>query len=60
MNKALLTSNSNEWETPDELFQELNAEFGFTLDAASTDRNAKCIKHYTKDDDGLAQNWGVK
>ena len=31
--------------------------FHFTLDAASSDENAKCNKHFTTKDDGLKQNW---
>ena len=57
MNNALLSSNSNEWETPQKLFDRLNSEFHFTLDAASTDENAKCPKHYTKKDEALLQDW---
>lgn len=57
LNKGLLTSNSCEWETPQYLFDELNREFHFTLDPCSTDENAKCKKHYTKDEDGLNQDW---
>lgn len=56
--KGLFSSASNEWETPQELFDELDAQYRFTLDAASTDENAKCERHYTQDCDGLAQNWG--
>jgi site-specific DNA-methyltransferase (adenine-specific) len=37
---------------------ELNKEFRFNLDPCSTHENAKCDKHFTKEDDGLAQNWG--
>ena len=33
---AALSSNSEEWETPRALFEELNKEFNFTLDAASS------------------------
>lgn len=51
-------SDSNEWATPQELFEKLNEEFKFTLDPASTDDNAKCEKHYTKEDDGLSMDWG--
>ena len=37
MNSALMFSKaSDEWETPVETFNELNAEFGFDHDAAST------------------------
>lgn len=46
-----------EWETPQHLFDELNAEFGFALDVCATPCNAKCARYYTEDDDGLAQPW---
>ena len=44
--------------TPDGLFRQLDAEFGFTLDAASSDLNHKCDRYFTVDDDGLGQDWG--
>lgn len=50
-------NKSNEWETPQTLFDELDREFHFTLDPASTDENAKCLKHYTMKDDGLSKSW---
>lgn len=56
--KGLMSSNSNEWATPDDFFQELNNEFHFTLDPCSTHENAKCEKHYTKEENGLEQSWG--
>ena len=43
--------------TPQEFFDKLNAEFGFTLDVCATNENAKCESYYTKQDDGLAQPW---
>jgi phage N-6-adenine-methyltransferase len=57
MNGGLFSSASNEWETPQELFNSLNAEFGFTLDPCSTPKNAKCAKFYTIDNDGLSKDW---
>ncbi|MFR5092739.1 MAG: DNA N-6-adenine-methyltransferase [Adlercreutzia equolifaciens] len=36
------------------MFSALDSEFHFTLDAASSDANAKCERHLTKRDDGLA------
>ena len=57
MNDALFSSNSHEWETPQELFDELNAKYHFTLDPCATAENAKCAKYYTKDDDGLTKDW---
>ena len=52
------SSKSDEWETPQELFDRLAVLFGpFTLDPCATPANAKCAKFYTSDDDGLAQPW---
>lgn len=55
--RGLRTSLTPEWTTPRDLFDELDREFHFTLDVASTDENALCERHYTKDDDGLSQPW---
>lgn len=52
------SSNTNEWATPQKLFDDLNEEFHFTLDPASTHENAKCEKHFTMEEDGLQQSWG--
>lgn len=60
IDKVLFSSEKTNWETPTEFFDELNAEFHFELDAASSDENAKCLDHYTIEDDGLAQDWGDK
>lgn len=55
---GLMSSNTPEWATPQSFFDALNREFSFTLDPCSTHENAKCEKHYTKEDDGLSQSWG--
>lgn len=57
INNGLYTSATDEWETPWEFFLLLDNEFHFTLDVCSTDQNAKCEKHYTKEQNGLAQDW---
>ena len=54
---TLYSSRTDEWETPQDVFDALDAEFHFTLDPACTDDNAKCAKHYTKEQDGLKQSW---
>lgn len=51
------SSKSNEWATPQWLFDSLNREFRFTLDPCSTDENAKCKRHFTLAEDGLSQDW---
>ena len=56
--RGLMSSNTPEWATPMAFFKELDKEFHFTLDPCSTHENAKCEKHYTKEDDGLKQDWG--
>lgn len=58
MNAVLFQSNSDEWSTPNELFEALDSEFHFNLDPCSTDENCKCELHYTKETDGLSKNWG--
>ena len=57
MNMALLSSNDSCWCTPKDLYDKLNDEFCFALDAAATDSTAKCAKYYTPQDDGLAHTW---
>ena len=57
MNPELMFSSEKDyWETPQSLFDELNAEFHFTLDAAASDTNHKCEKYFTEQDDGLRQS----
>ncbi len=53
----MLSNKSDEWETPQDLFNKLNNEFHFTLDPCSTDYNHKCAKYYTMESDGLIQDW---
>lgn len=48
---------TSEWGTPPKIFDPLNEEFGFTLDAAASDENALCEDYYTKEDDGTFQDW---
>jgi len=57
VSKTLFSSDSAEWETPWELFNQLNDEFGFTLDVCATPENAKVPNFYTKADDALKLRW---
>ena len=45
------------FETPQWLYDVLNAEFGFGLDAAATKECHKCEVYLTPDQDALKQNW---
>ena len=51
------SSASNEWNTPNALFDHLDNEFNFTLDPCSNGTNNKCSKYFTIHDDGLVQDW---
>ena len=55
--ETLFSSASWEWATPQDLFDELNEEFHFTLDPCANDSNHKCEKYYTKEQNGLQQDW---
>ncbi len=51
------SSQTPEWETPADLFAELNDIFHFDLDACATSENAKCPRYFTIEDDALTQEW---
>ena len=53
----MLSHKSDEWYTPQDLFDRLHQEFNFTLDPCATDENHKLPKYYTQEDDGLTQDW---
>jgi phage N-6-adenine-methyltransferase len=55
------SSATCEWETPQDLFDELARIFGgFTLDPCATPENAKCHRFFTAAEDGLRQSWTGK
>lgn len=51
------SEKSIEWATPQDLFDELDMEFRFTLDSCASKENAKCSRFYTKEEDGLTKDW---
>jgi site-specific DNA-methyltransferase (adenine-specific) len=57
MQQSMLTSKKQFYETPPDLFRELDNEFKFTLDPAAEPETAKCEKYYTIHDNGLFQSW---
>lgn len=54
---VMFSSKTDNWATPQNLFDSLNNEFDFTLDPCADDYNHKCNKYYTKEIDGLKQSW---
>lgn len=58
MNTDLMfSSKTDEWATPHELFNYLDSIYHFTLDVCADEENHKCAKYFTREDDGLKQNW---
>lgn len=58
MNRELHFSTGNDvWETPQDLYEKLNCEFSFTVDAAALPENAKCERFFTPEQNGLLQDW---
>jgi phage N-6-adenine-methyltransferase len=51
------SSATDQWATPQDFFDRLHAEFGFTLDVCASPENAKAPDYYTAEVDGLKQEW---
>lgn len=62
---AHLSSASDDWPTPADFYDGLDAEFGFVLDVCASSANHKTAQFYALDHpdtsrrDGLAQNWSA-
>jgi site-specific DNA-methyltransferase (adenine-specific) len=56
-NRAVFSSLTQEWATPQSLFDELNLEFRFQIDVAASRKNAKCRRYFTRGDNALARRW---
>jgi phage N-6-adenine-methyltransferase len=56
--KGKFDSNRQDWETPKELFDTVDAEFHFTLDAAASENNKKVKKFISAEQDAMTLSWG--
>lgn len=54
---AMMSSATDMWETPQWLFDELNAVYRFGTDVCAIPENAKCDCFFSPEQDGLAQEW---
>jgi site-specific DNA-methyltransferase (adenine-specific) len=52
------SSATDDWATPQDFFDSLNAIYNFELDVCASETNAKCAKYFTKEINGLMQPWG--
>ena len=51
------SSKTDQWATPQWFFEKYNNIFNFTLDVCADECNKKCDRYYTKEQDGLSQEW---
>ena len=56
-NKSLFSSRSDNWETPQEVFDYWNNIYQFNVDVCADEHNHKCPFYYSKEDDGLTKDW---
>ncbi len=55
--KVYHSSKDHTWETPQDLFDNLNKVFNFKTDLCALPETAKCDKYFTPEIDGLKQDW---
>jgi phage N-6-adenine-methyltransferase len=51
------SSATDEWATPQDFFDALDAEFHFDLDVCALPTSAKCERFFSPEVDGLEQDW---
>lgn len=57
MNPGMYSSKTDDWATPQYVYDMLDEEFHFTLDPCASPSNAKCGLFFTREQDGLLQSW---
>ena len=55
--ETMFSSKTDLWSTPQDLFDDLDRVYRFEVDVCATPENAKCAVFYTREQDGLAQDW---
>ena len=58
INDGMFTSTTDQWATPRDFFDKVNKEFDLEVDVCADEQNAKLKTFFSKEIDGLAQNWG--
>lgn len=57
ISNVMYSSKTDEWSTPQDLFDRLNEEFHFDLDVCANESNHKCPLYYDRKQDGLRMIW---
>lgn len=61
INKGMFTSATDDWFTPQDFFDAQNKKYGpFDIDVCADANNAKCQVFFTKEQNGLLQEWKGK
>lgn len=55
--KIMFSSDKQDWTTPQYIYDQLNKEFAFVTDVASSEENHKAPNYFTKEDSGLDKQW---
>ena len=55
--EGMRSSLTDDWPTPRYVFDKLDEEFHFEIDVCADDRNHKAPIYFTKEIDGLKQEW---
>jgi phage N-6-adenine-methyltransferase len=55
-----LKKDSDEFGTPQEIFDKLDAEFHFTVDACASSDNAKLDQYWSKEENALSRSWAAQ
>ena len=57
INNGMFTSKTDLWSTPQYVFDEWNKLYNFDIDVCADKTNNKCEKYFTREQDGLSQDW---
>lgn len=60
INEGMMSSKTDLWATPQDFFDKYNSIYNFDVDVCATKENAKCVKYFTTEDDGLSKEWTGK
>ena len=50
LNKGMMSSNKDDWETPQDFFNKLNEKYYFSFDLAASPENTKCENFFSEED----------
>ena len=55
--EVMFSSKTDSWATPQYFFDDLNKAWNFDIDVCADEHNAKCKTFFSKEQDGLKQEW---